>query len=612
MCGIVGAIANRPVAGILINGLKRLEYRGYDSAGIAVIDAKQRLKRLRVAGKVRELETVLQAEPFTAHIGIAHTRWATHGAPAEHNAHPFISNDKFALVHNGIIENHGALRVKLLEQGYTFHSDTDSEAVAHLIHYHFTQTKDLVSAVRLAMGELEGAYALGIFSTDFPNRMIGVRQGAPLVVGEGEGENFLASDPLALLSVTQKFLYLEDDDIADITLNGVVIYDKDGKKVNREAHMLTINEDAVERGEHRHYMQKEIMEQPEAVLSCLEGRVIKDHVSPAIFGPKAETIFSKVKHVQLTACGTSYYAAMVARYWIESLANIPCSVDIASEYRYRDIANFDDGLYVTLSQSGETADSLAALRLAKKMNYLSTLVICNVPGSTMMRESELHLLTRAGVEIGVASTKAFMTQLVSLLLLAISLRQEKGLDKAVSQELIVSLQTMPRMIEKMLKKDQLIAKWAESFIHKQHAIFLGRGAMYPIALEGALKMKEISYIHAEGYPAGELKHGPLALVDPNMPVIAGVPGDKLFEKSLSNLQEVHARGGKLFVLTDKIEAFKQHAFTDAQVIEMPSVPALLAPLLYVVPFQLLAYHVAVLKGTDVDQPRNLAKSVTVE
>lgn len=612
MCGIVGAIAKRPVAKLLIDGLKRLEYRGYDSAGIAVIDTQQELQRLRVMGKVRELESALHAHPLTAHMGIAHTRWATHGAPSEQNAHPFISHDKFALVHNGIIENHVALRKRLVEVGYQFLSETDTETAVHLIHYHFTKTNDLLTAVRAAVNELEGAYALGIISTDFPHRVIGVRQGAPLVIGKGQGENYLASDPLALISVTQQFIYLEDYDIVDITLNSVQIHDKHGAKIEREIHTLSLGQDAVERGEYRHYMEKEIMEQPEAIASCLEGRISKEHLMPAIFGPKAEAAFKQAEHIQLVACGTSYHAAMVARYWIESLAKIPCSVEIASEFRYRSVAQPKNSLFVTLSQSGETADTLAALRLAKKSGYVSTLAICNVPGSTMTREADLQFLTRAGVEIGVASTKAFITQLTALFLFALTMKKIHQPDAQFETELVTHLQHVPAQVEKILQQNATIMSWAKTFTHKDHAIFLGRGALFPIALEGALKMKEISYIHAEGYPAGELKHGPLALVDNNMPVIATAPGDELLEKTLSNLQEVRARGGKLFIFSDHAEILKQDAFADAHLITMPKVHPLLEPILYTVPMQLLAYHVAVLKGTDVDQPRNLAKSVTVE
>jgi glucosamine--fructose-6-phosphate aminotransferase (isomerizing) len=612
MCGIVGAVAKRPVANMLLDGLKKLEYRGYDSAGVAVVDSKHQLKRLRVVGKVRELESAMQPHSFQGHTGIAHTRWATHGVPSEQNAHPFISHDEFALVHNGIIENHVEIRGQLLKAGYQFHSETDTEVAVHLIHHHFSQSKDMITAIRKATDELKGAYALGIISKQHPGRMIAVRQGSPLVIGRGQGENYLASDPLALLSVTQDFVYLEDNDLADITLEGVQIYNKSHEEVHRDMHKLAIQSDSMERGEYRHFMKKEIMEQPDAITSCLEGRISTDHVLPAIFGPKADAIFPITEHVHLVACGTSYHAAMVAKYWIESLAQIPCSVEVASEFRYRDIAPSKKSLFVTLSQSGETADTMAALRLAKKMDYLSTLAICNVPGSTMMRETDLHFLTRAGIEIGVASTKAFVTQLTALFLLALTLRSAKKLDNQIEAELVGQLQHLPVLIQKVLQQDVAISNWAKSFTNKEHAIFISRGALYPIALEGALKMKEISYIHAEGYPSGELKHGPLALVDNNMPVITMVPGGALLEKNLSNLQEVRARGGKLYVLTDQVHLFHQDAFADAHLIAMPSLHPLLTPILYTIPLQLLAYYVAVLKGTDVDQPRNLAKSVTVE
>lgn len=612
MCGIVGAVAKRPVERILIDGLKKLEYRGYDSAGIAMIDGQQQLKRLRVVGKVRELEAALHGQPFQGDTGIAHTRWATHGAPSEENAHPFISHDEFALVHNGIIENHSMLRDQLQQEGYSFHSETDTEVAVHLIHKNYLQTHDLLSAVRSAVSELKGAYALGIISKQHPHRLIAVRQGSPLVIGKGLGENFIASDPLALLAITQQFIYLEDNDLADITLESINIYNKEQQLIHREQHRLGISHDAVERGEYRHYMKKEIMEQPKAIVSCLENRVTKDNLLPALFGPKSENIFANVKHVQLIACGTSYHAAMVARYWIEALTTIPCSVEIASEFRYREIAQPKNSLFVTLSQSGETADTLAALRLAKKMDYLSTLAICNVPGSSMTREADLQFLTRAGIEIGVASTKAFVTQLTALFLLVLALHQTRGGDTHLVKELIPQLQHLPELVDKILQQDAAIANWARTFMNKQHALFMGRGLLYPIALEGALKMKEISYIHAEGYPSGELKHGPLALVDNSMPVIMSAPGDALLEKSLSNLQEVRARGGKLYVLTDKVHLFNQDAYLDAHIIAMPAINSLLSPILYTIPLQLLAYHVAVLKGTDVDQPRNLAKSVTVE
>jgi len=612
MCGIVGAVAKRPVAKLLLDGLKKLEYRGYDSAGVAIVDNQQQLKRLRVVGKVRELESALHPHPFEGHTGIAHTRWATHGAPSEKNAHPFVSHDEFALVHNGIIENYAELREQLLSEGYTFHSETDTEVAVHLIHRHFLHSNDLIAAIRAASNELRGAYALGIIAKQHPGRMIAVRQGSPLVIGKGQGENFLASDPLALLSVTQQFVYLEDNELADIHLDEIHIFNKNHQRVEREHHTLTIQSDAIERGEHRHFMKKEIMEQPEAIAACLESRIAEDHVLPAIFGPKAEVIFPHVEHIQLVACGTSYHAALVARYWIESIAGIPCSVEVASEFRYRDVAPSKKSLFVTLSQSGETADTLAALRLAKSMDYLSTLVICNVPGSAMMREADLQFLTRAGIEIGVASTKAFATQLTALFLLTLVLRRQFKQEVALEAELTLELQRLPGLVQEALQQDLAIAHLAKTFTDKEHAIFMGRHSLYPIALEGALKMKEISYIHAEGYPAGELKHGPLALVDPNMPVIAAVPGSALLEKSLSNLQEVRARGGKLYIFTDHVTAFQQDAFAEAQVIQMPTVHPLLSPVLYTIPLQLLAYHVAVLKGTDVDQPRNLAKSVTVE
>jgi len=614
MCGIVGAVAKRPVANLLVDGLKKLEYRGYDSAGIAVIDDKQQLKRLRVVGKVRELENAIlpHAHSFRGHTGIVHTRWATHGAPTEHNAHPFTSHGEFALVHNGIIENHSALREKLQRDGYSFHSETDTEVAVHLIHKNYLQSKDFLLAVREAVNELKGAYALGIISKHYPDRLIAVRQGSPLVIGKGQGENFIASDPLALLSVAQQFIYLEDNDLADITLDSINIYDSGQTAIHREQHTLSISHDSVERGEYRHFMKKEIMEQPEAIVSCLEGRITKDHVLPSIFGPKSTAIFQQVEHVQMIACGTSYHAAMVARYWLESLANVSCSVEIASEFRYRTISQSKNSLFVALSQSGETADTLAALRLAKKMDYLSRLAICNVLGSSMMREADLQFLTRAGVEIGVASTKAFITQLTTLFLLTLTLRRQRVADDTLEIELVEQLNHLPALVKKILQQDTAIAHWATAFTNKEHAIFIGRGTLFPIALEGALKMKEISYIHAEGYPAGELKHGPLALVDTTMPVIATVPGDELYENNLSNLQGVRARGGKLYVLTDQIQLFQQEVFADANIIAMPSLHPLLNPILYTIPLQLLAYHVAVLKGTDVDQPRNLAKSVTVE
>ncbi|MBA3661400.1 MAG: glutamine--fructose-6-phosphate transaminase (isomerizing) [Gammaproteobacteria bacterium] len=612
MCGIVGAVAKRPIASILIDGLKKLEYRGYDSAGVAVIDQQDRLHRLRMTGKVRELETAFEAHPFQGPTGIAHTRWATHGVPSEANAHPFISHDEFAIVHNGIIENHNAIRADLITKGYQFHSETDTEVVVHLIHWHFKKDNDLLSAVRNTVNALEGAYALGVIAKRFPGRLIAVRQGSPLVIGKGKEENFIASDPLALLSLTKQFIYLEDHDVADITANEVTIFNKADDLITREQHILSIDTDITERGQYRHYMQKEIMEQPKAIADCLEGRLAVDHILPAIFGPKADAIFEAMEHMQLIACGTSYHAALVARYWFENILDIPCSVEIASEFRYRPIAQPKQSLFVTLSQSGETADTLAALRLAKKMEFLGTLTLCNVPGSTMTREADLHFLTRAGIEIGVASTKAFTTQLIALLLLGLSIARAKGKKIPEENELIAQLHQLPALISQILQQDAFIADWAKAFMYKQNALFMARGSLFPIALEGALKMKEISYIHAEGYPSGELKHGPLALVDKNMPVITAVPSDRLQEKSLSNLHEVLARGGQLFVLTDLINLTKDHAFADVQVFQLPTAHPLLHPIIYTIPLQMLAYHVAVLKGTDVDQPRNLAKSVTVE
>lgn len=609
MCGIVGAVAERNIERILIEGLKRLEYRGYDSAGIAIVNNTHELQRLRTQGKVKELENALNQSQLHGNTGIAHTRWATHGIPAEHNAHPFISGDELALVHNGIIENHDSLRQMLTTEGYLFTSETDTETVVHLLHYHFTKTGDLLAATKATVEKLEGAYALGIISSRYPDRLIAVRHGSPLVIGKGIGENFIASDPLALLPVVQQFIYLEDNDIADISRNEIKIYTND-QLVERKLHTLEVNCDVADRGEHRHYMSKEISEQPQAIAASLEGRLGKNQVVDGIFGMSAKEIFKKTKQIQLVACGTSYHAALVARYWLEALAGIPCAVEVASEFRYRKTVVQPNTLFVCLSQSGETADTLAALRLAKKNGYLSTLAICNVPESSIVREAECHFMTRAGIEIGVASTKAFTTQLVALLLLTISLGRHHQLSPETEKHLVTQLLSLPKVIEKTLELSATIAKLATHFADKHHALFLGRGALYPVALEGALKLKEISYIHAEGYPAGELKHGPLALVDKHMPVITLAPNDELLEKLKSNLHEVRARGGELFVFTDNTTSLMEN--TTAHIVEMPSVDPILAPIVYTIPMQLLSYHVAVLKGTDVDQPRNLAKSVTVE
>jgi glutamine---fructose-6-phosphate transaminase (isomerizing) len=613
MCGIVGAVAERPVEKILIEGLKRLEYRGYDSAGVTIIDKQKQLSRLRVLGKVGELEKALteltMAPLMHGNVGIAHTRWATHGVPSERNAHPFISHDDIALVHNGIIENHEELRAELLKLGYEFTSDTDSEVIVHYIHYHYQKTNDLLKAVQEAVKKLEGAYALAIVAAHCPHRLIAVRHGSPLVIGKGIGENFVASDVLALLPVAQEFIYLEDRDIIDITRDRIQIYDSNGKLVERSINFVDGHYDMVDRGEYRHYMRKEIAEQAEALATCMEGRVVSGRLSESAFGLELHKKLSEVQAVQLVACGTSYHAALVGKYWIESLAGVPVSVEIASEFRYRNPVVMPKTLFVTLSQSGETADTLAALRLAKNMNYFDTLAICNVPASTLTRESGHTFLMRAGMEIGVASTKAFTTQLLALLLFTLALAKKRNLSVSQEASILSALQELPALVNQILTCDAQITQIAQRFIDKDHALFLARGLLYPIALEGALKLKEISYIHAEGYPAGELKHGPLALVDKNMPVIIVAPRDELFDKVKSNLAEVQARGAEIYVVTDAPEQFDAE---QVHIISMPSTHLALSPIAYTLPLQLLAYHVAVMKGTDVDQPRNLAKSVTVE
>ena len=609
MCGIVGAVAERNIEKILVDGLKRLEYRGYDSAGIAVIGTDHELQRMRSKGKVKELENALNKSSLRGNTGIAHTRWATHGAPSEMNAHPLTSANEIALVHNGIIENHDVLRARLIEAGYKFTSETDTETIVHLLHHHYQKNNDLLAATKATVAELEGAYALGIISARDPGRLIAVRHGSPLVIGKGIGENFIASDPLALMALTQEFIYLEDNDIADLSHGDFTIY-ADDKKVERKFHTLENSNDIVDRGEYRHFMSKEIAEQPFAINACLEGRLGKTQILDSAFGFVAQDIFTHVKNVQIVACGTSYHAAQVARYWLEGLAGIPCSVEVASEFRYRNPVVQANTLFVCLSQSGETADTLAALRLAKTSGYLSTLAICNVTESSLTREADLNFMTRAGIEIGVASTKAFTTQLTALLMLTLRLGRHHKLTSAIEADLIQKLKKLPDLIAAALTVDTLVAQLATRFADKQHALFLGRGALYPVALEGALKLKEISYIHAEGYPAGELKHGPLALVDKHMPVIAIAPNDALLEKIKSNLHEVRARGGELYLFTDSNTVSENSATT--HIITMPPVDPVLAPIVYTIPLQLLAYHVAVLKGTDVDQPRNLAKSVTVE
>lgn len=609
MCGIVGAIAQRDVGEILLEGLRRLEYRGYDSAGLAIFDHKKSIKRLRVKGKVTKLNSLYTDNVISGSLGIAHTRWATHGKPNKYNAHPHCSGDDIALVHNGIIENHAELKQDLIEQKYEFSSETDTETIVHLLHSQLNDSNDLLIAVRNTVAQLKGAYALGILAKSDPDRIIAVRYGSPLVIGIGIGENFIASDTLALLPVTQKFIFLKDGDIADIRCNYITIYDKHGQVVKRKIFESNMTADNVCLGDYRHYMLKEIFEQPESLQKTLSGCIENNKILPEVFGASASTIFAKTKHVQIVACGTSYHAALVAQHWIEEIVKISCQVEIASEFRYRKAAVMPHTLFITISQSGETADTLAALHKAKNMGYLSTLTICNVAESALVRESDLVFLTRAGREIGVASTKAFTAQLLSLLILTITLAQEK-IDQSQIKHLIGLLRSLPQTVRCALELNDKVKNLADLFINKQHALFLGRGVSYPIAQEGALKLKEISYVHAEAYPAGELKHGPLALVDDDMPVIAVAPTDDLLEKIKSNLEEVRARGGQLIVFTDHDSGIKNT--NDIISLKIEKVDAVIAPIVFTVPLQLLAYHVAVMRGTDVDHPRNLAKSVTVE
>ncbi len=617
MCGIVGGIAQRNVVPILLEGLKRLEYRGYDSAGLAVINNRQ-IYRKRELGKVKGLETLLEAEPISGHIGIAHTRWATHGKPSTANAHPHVCRNKVAVVHNGIIENHEHLRAVQQQNGYEFTSETDTEVIAHEIHHAMESlllssgqaTDGLLNAVKKAVKKLEGAYALGIMSVDDPETLIACRKGSPLVIGVGIGEYFIASDVAALLPVTQRFIFLEDGDIAAITIKGLAIYDLNDKPVNRSIIESQLTADSVDKGDYRHYMLKEIYEQPFAISQALEGRFINNRLQENAFGHNAAEVFDNIKAIQILACGTSYHAGMVARYWFEELAHVPCNIEVASEFRYRNPVLAPDTLVVTISQSGETADTLAALLEAKKLGALYSLAICNVPESSLVRESDLVLMTHAGPEIGVASTKAFTTQLVALMLLVIAIGRRFNLTEIVEQKITSELFSLPGKIEKVLQMNDEIKVLAERFAEKQHALFLGRGTHYPIAMEGALKLKEISYIHAEAYPAGELKHGPLALIDADMPVVTVAPNNSLLEKLKSNIQEVSARGGQLIVFMDETLASANDE--NVQIVKVPQVGNEISPIVYTIPLQLLAYHVAVLKGTDVDQPRNLAKSVTVE
>ncbi len=610
MCGIVGAVAQRNITPILLEGLRRLEYRGYDSAGIAVLNSDNLLERTRVAGKIEDLERALQGDQLSGKTGIAHTRWATHGKPTIENAHPHICRDQLAIVHNGIIENHEQLREQQLNLGYKFTSDTDSEVIVHQIYDYLDKGEDLLSAVVKTTKLLEGAYALGVINKGDSDRIIATRSGSPLVIGVGIGEYFIASDVFALLPVTQQFIFLEEGDIADISRDSLTIYDRNNNVVERPVSLSELSTESADKAGFRHYMLKEIYEQPTAITDTLEGRLDKGLLVEDAFGQTASDVFDKVESIIIVACGTSYHAGLVAKYWAEDIANVPCQVEVASEFRYRDIFVPENTLFVTISQSGETADTLAALKKAKESGYLSTLSICNVAESSMTRESELVFLTRAGVEIGVASTKTFTTQLVSLLLLILAIARRHGMDSDTEKEIVSQLERLPGQINTVFELNDSIRRMANQFANKHHALYLGRGTMLPVAMEGALKLKEISYIHAEAYPAGELKHGPLALVDEEMPVIAVAPNNALLEKLKSNLHEVKARGGKLYVVTDSSAEIGSD--TDIELLKISPVNEYISPIVYTVPLQLLAYHIAVLKGADVDQPRNLAKSVTVE
>ena len=612
MCGIVGAVAPRDVTPILVEGLRRLEYRGYDSAGVALITTDGVLDRRRAQGKVQQLADNIAAQPISGHRGISHTRWATHGVPSERNAHPHFSEGQVALVHNGIIENHDELRAELRGKGYLFSSETDTEVVAHLINDTLKLNGgDLLASVQTAVKRLHGAYAIVVVSPLDPDRIVAARAGCPVVVGHGDGENYVASDVQALLPVTRRFQFLEEGDVAEIRESGIRIFDAKGAVAERPLRESSLSAESVERGDYAHYMLKEIFEQPRAIADTLAERITGKRVLEAALGPKAELLLPRVKSVHIVACGTSYHAGLIARYYIEQGAKLPCTVEVASEYRYRDPVVPPNTLFVAISQSGETADTLAALREARKLGYLATCAICNVPESSLVREADLTLMTRAGPEIGVASTKAFTTQLAALSLLGLVLARHNGMDASTEALFVRQIAHVPELVERTLKLEPQIKQWAQQFADKRHALFLGRGPTYPVALEGALKLKEISYIHAEAYPAGELKHGPLALVDADMPVVAVAPNNALLEKLKSNLQEVRARGGKLFVFADPDTGFQ--AEDGVEVLLMPEhIEAIQSPLIYTIPLQLLAYHVAVLRGTDVDQPRNLAKSVTVE
>ena len=609
MCGIVAAAARREVSEILLEGLRRLEYRGYDSAGMALVDNEHNLQLHKRQGKVAELEKAQALQPYFGCTGVAHTRWATHGEPSGANAHPHISDQRVALVHNGIIENHEALRQELSAQGYTFDSATDSEVIVHLLHQCLSRGVNLVQAMRDTVARLEGAYALAVVDVEHPDEVVAARQGSPLVIGVGIGENFLASDPMALRQVTDRFMYLEEGDLVQITPSSLQVYAADGSPVQREKIRIDEAVEVVELGHFDHYMIKEIHEQPRALAATLKAGV-GDTVSDDCFGAGAAAILDQVQQVQIVACGTSFHAGLVARYWLEELAGVSCQVEVASEFRYRSRVRQEGTLLVAISQSGETADTLAALRNAAPDEFLGSLVISNVDNSSLVRECDLVFLTRAGAEIGVASTKAFTTQLLSLLLLTVALGRRRQMTHEQQREIVEALHRLPEYVQQTLEMDAAIQKLSEAFIPKHHALFLGRGIQYPVAMEGALKLKEISYIHAEAYPAGELKHGPLALVDDDMPVVAVAPNDELLEKLKSNLEEVRSRGGELFVFADRQAGFTSEP--RVRVMSMPHCPEALKPIVYTVALQLLSYHVAVQKGTDVDKPRNLAKSVTVE
>ncbi len=610
MCGIVGAISSRDVQGILLEGLRRLEYRGYDSAGMAVIDEQSHIHRAREVGKVASLAAAVEQTPLSGHLGIAHTRWATHGEPSQLNAHPHMSGDRLAIVHNGIIENYQELREELKAEGFEFTSQTDTEVVVHLIEKNYRELGKLYDAVKAAIARLRGAYALAVVHADEPDHMVVCREGSPLVVGAGIGENFIASDQLALLPVTDRFMFLEEGDMATISRDRVEVRNRQGDLVERPIVRFEHGLDTADKGEYRHYMLKEIHEQPKVIKATMEGRITDTRVLEQALGTGATSLLENVRHVQIIACGTSYHAGMVARYWIEELAGVPCSVEVASEYRYRKHVIQEDTLFLCISQSGETADTLAALRQAKKAGFRAALAICNVAGSSLVRESDLVIMTQAGPEIGVASTKAFTTQLTALLIFTLALARHNGLSEEQETGIVKALHLLPGQVNDVLALDGEIANMSQAFMDKNHSLFLGRGSQFPVALEGALKLKEISYIHAEAYPAGELKHGPLALVDSEMPVVTVAPNNDMLEKLKSNLEEVRARGGELFVFADQSADMAPEP--NIHVIRIPSVHPITAPIVYTVPLQLLSYHVAVLKGTDVDQPRNLAKSVTVE